>query len=61
MKRNLNPSAEDFGHDPTTMICLFDLLWNGLLTNEDNLRFFVKSGCVYALLDLIEVNKIHAF
>lgn len=55
MKRVLNPTSDDFPFDPTTMICLFDLLWNGLLTNEANLKCFVKSGSVYALIDLIEV------
>lgn len=56
MKRASNPSSEDFPFDPTTMICMFDLLWNGLLTNDENLNYFVKNGCIYTLIDLIEVR-----
>lgn len=56
MKRILNPAPEDFPFDPTTTLCLFDLLWNGLLTNAENLKYFVKIGSVYTLLDLIDVR-----
>lgn len=55
MKRALNPTPVDFAFDPTTMICLFDVLWNGLLTNLENLQCFVKMGSIYTLIDLLEV------
>lgn len=58
MKRVLNPATDDFPHDPTTTICLVDLLWKGLLTNEENLQCFIKLGSTYTLLDLIEVIKL---
>lgn len=57
MKRALNPTPEDFAFDSTTMICLFDVLWNGLLTNLENLQCFVKMGSIYTLIDLLEVCR----
>lgn len=57
MQRTLNPTPDDFAFDPTTMICLFALLWNGLLTNAENLHCFVKIGSIYTLIDLIEVCR----
>lgn len=54
MKRYLRSRNDDLACDHRTLICLLDLLWNGLLTNEDNLKYFINSGNVYTLLDLVQ-------
>lgn len=55
MDRVLNPSPEDSVFNPSMIISGLDMLWEGVVWNDNNLEVFVKRGGVYDLLDIIQV------
>lgn len=56
MERVLNPNAEDAVFRPNMIISGLDLIWEGVVWNDENLKVFVKRGGVYDLLDIIQVS-----
>lgn len=44
-------------HDPRTIICGLDCLWETLCANDDNINFFVSRKGIYLLLDIIQVRS----
>lgn len=57
MDRVLNPSQEDPAFHPNMIISSFEMLWEGVVWNDHNLKVFVERGGVYDLLDLIQVPR----
>lgn len=61
MTKILNKNSEQPPHDPRTIICGLDFLWESLRANESNFNFFIRHKGVYLLLDTIQVKALSLF
>lgn len=54
--RILHPGSYETIYDNRIMLCLIDLMWDGIVNSEYFASVFVKQGYVYSLLDILQVR-----
>lgn len=57
MTKILHPADDEIVFDNKTIIFLIDLVWDSIIMSKEFSKDFVAQGCVYLLLDILQVSK----